>query len=471
MPRTLKNKQIKSKNLAVVIFPYLFIHNEEGIDFDGIILKPSYTKVIDNEKRKIKEQVLRIASIFKFGVNKQVNQWSYFTFYINSNDQWKQIEQKLNKFVNLLKFSELKDLKDHAKFDQFNYFLFEITRFNLNQKENYFYNGILNGESSYSFHFRDQIIENPYIPTSSTYPIIFSKDQLSNNSYFHSFYGFSKQLFHGGEEKKILKSIEWFNRSFSHYSRGVDLSEAIINMQTALEALLRPTGEDRSVKAELQTSISNLLGHSVELSRWINSYWKLRNSIVHGDADVESFMYIHELSKRKKGHKHHLHYARKVYVKCLDAILKLRSSFPMVGFEDELLSNEVKLDRALLAIGGKKKISIEKLYKTGVFGTISSLRNDDVSSGREDTKRLGEKLLPLLRENIEDENIRKKIDEILKWGSKDLGDLAVKYSELETSFSPFYFGVSPTKIEVLSLYGAVYNFLGYATWRLLTFYD
>jgi len=464
-------KKTKINNLAIVIFPYLFIHDKEGIEFDGITLKPSYTDVIDAEKCEVKEQILRIASIFRYGVNKQIFQWSYFVFTLNNEKKWKQIEQKLKKFTNLLKFSELRDLKDHAKFDQFNYFLFEITKFNLQQKENYFYNGILNGESSYSFYFRDQKIENPYVPSSNMYPIILSKDQLLNNRYLNTFYGLSRQLFQGNEEDKIFKSMEWFNRSFSHYGRGVDLSEAIINMQTALEALLRPADEERSIKTELRTSIMNLLGHSKELNSWVNSYWKLRNSIVHGDVKVESFMYIHEMSKRKKGHKHHLYYARKVYIKCLDAILKLRSSFLMIGFEDELLSNEVKLNNSLKFLKEKNKKTVKQLYEVGLFNMISSFRNDDVSASKTDTKKLGEQLLTLLRKNIEDEKIHNKIDEILNWGNKDLSDLAVKYSELEVSFSFSDFATSPMKIEVLALYRAVDNFLGFATWRLLTFYD
>ncbi len=318
-------------------------------------------------------------------------------------------------------------------------------------------------------------MQNPFVPSDEIHPQIMSKNQVIQNDYFIALYQFSNKLFKDGEDKKILRSLEWFNRSFSHYGRGVDLSEAIINIHSALEALLRPADEERGVKSQLKTALTNLLGNSRELNNWFDSFWKLRNSIVHGDIYPGSFMYIHPESKNKKGHRHHLYLARKIYVKCLEAILKTRSDFPLLGFEEELVSNEVRVNRVIKLLKQKGK-SVGKLYSLGVFETISALRNDDISIGKNETRKLGGLFLPILKSDIETNEktkteIIKKIKEILMWKGNNLGDLALIYSDLEQLFSSVYFSTAPSKIEYLALRGAAYNFLGFATWRLLTLYE
>lgn len=463
-------KDTKNNSYAIAILPYLFLHEEDGLEFDGLKLKSSYDSVLKNEKKQVKNQLVNIASIFSKDEN-QINQWSYIVFELYSKQGWLNIKFKIDKFINLLKFIKFKDLDKDTRFNQFDYFVFEINSHELKQEKNFHYIGVLNGESEYRFLFKDSKIINRYNQNVDIYTKIIYKEQLLKKIYFRSFYSSQKVLFSNEEERKILKSIEWFNRSFSHYGRGLDSSESIINMQTALEALLRSKSEkndSKSVKVEIETALMNLLGHSSELSDWFNEYWKLRNSIVHGDVGTKNFGYIHRDSKTNTAHRSHLYCVRKVYILCFDAIFQLRSSFPMIGFSDELKSNEVKINAVIKEFTSNSKKTIEEYYKNNVFNVIDSLRSDDISSSKESTKKMGDLLLGLLKENVEDKEVSVKIDEILNFKTNDLGEFAIKYSELQSVFSPIYFNTS-LETEKLALYSSVYHFLGHATWRLLAF--
>lgn len=274
------------------------------------------------------------------------------------------------------------------------------------------------------------------------------------------------------EDRKILRAMEWFNRSYSHYGRGVDLSEAILNIHTAIETLLRPEEEERGVKAQIKTALLNILGHSKELISWFDKFWKLRNSIVHGDIKPEPLLYIHP--EGKKGHRLHLHIARKIFVKCLNTILKIRVDFPLSGLEEELISNEVRVNKAIKILEKQKNSNLEKIYKTGVLEFISGLRNDEVSADKNKTKKLGELFLPFVKKDLEDNEkqdfkqiLIETIDAILKWQGNNLSDLARLYLKLQENYRHVY---SIEKIDfpvhILALRSAAYNFFSFATWLI-----
>jgi len=470
-----------TKNLVIIIFPYLFIYEKEGFEVDKLKIKPSYKENVENENEEIKKHLINIAKLFRFGRGQQIFGWSYAFTKVSNPKQWWDLKNKLNKLTTILRFSQLSDLKEHSKFDHFNYFLFEIPGEQLVADKDFaYYRGILNGESSFNFDFIKGEAHNPYIPQTELHPLILTVNQIKENDYFKTFYFYKSFILKNDEYRKILRAMEWFNRSYSHYGRGVDLSEAVLNVHTAIEALLRPEEEERGVKAQIKTALLNILGHSKELGRWFDKFWKLRNSIVHGDIKPEPLLYIHP--EGKKGHRHHLYIARKIFVKCLNTILKIRSDFPLLGLEEELISNEVRVNKAIKLLEKLKKqknCNLEKLYETRVLEFISGLRNDDASADKTKAKKLGELFLPFVKKDLEDnekqgikQNLIETINKILGWQGNDLGNLALLYSKLQEDYDSVYF---KEKIDfplyILALRGAAYNFFSFATWRLLTMFD
>lgn len=468
---------MKKRNLVIIIFPYLFIYEKKGFEAGQLKIKSSWLENIENEKKEIENQLLNIAKLFKFGKNQSISKWSYSFSYVSNYKQWDNLRDKINRLSTILRFSQLNDLKEGSQFEQFNYFIFEITNYQLKTKDKFlYYQGILNGESSFNFHLHNGDVQSPYIPQMELHPLTLTIDQIKENNYFKTFYsGYENLVLKDGEDKKILRAIEWFNRSYSHYGRGVDLSEAILNVHTAIEAMLRPEEEGQGVKAQIKTALSNILGHSKELSLWFDKFWKLRNSIVHGDVKPEPLLYIHPEGRR--GHRPQLYIARKIFVKCLDTILKIRTEFPLLGIEDELISNEIRICKTTKLINKQKNSELKKIYETGLFEFISGLRNDDVSASKLQTKQLGELLLPLVKKDLQEnehQNVKKTsiriIDQILNWKGKNFNDLSLLYSKLLENYKQVYFNeASDLSIYILSLRGAAYHFFDFATWRLLYF--
>ena len=458
-----------TKNLVIIIFPYLFIQEKEGFEVDKFKIKPSYE--VENEKEEIKKHLLNIAKLFRFGRNQQILRWSYTFVKVSNPKQWEILRDQLNKLTTVLRFSQLSDLREHCAFDHFNYFVFEITgEQSVVDKDFAYYRGILNGESLFNFSLTNGHTDNPFTPQTELHPLGLTVSQIKENDYFKMFYFYKGWKFKNNEDRKFLRSMEWFNRSYSHYGRGVDLSEAVLNVHTAIEALLRPEEEERGIKAQIKTALLNILGHSRELELWFDKFWKLRNSIVHGDVKPEPLLYIHP--EGKKGHRHHLYIARKVFVKCLNTILKIRKDFPLLGLEEELISNETRINKAIKILKNRKTDNLEKIYKTGVLEFISGLRNDDASANKEQTKKLGELLLPFVKKDLEDnekQNIKQtlieNIEKILKWQGNNLGELAVLYAKLRENYVHVY---CIEKIDfpgyILALRKAAYNFFKFAEW-------
>lgn len=416
--------------------------------------------------------------MFRVGRSQEIFYWSYVLTEVSSPKQWENLRDQLNKLTTVLRFSQLSDLEEHSKFEHFNYFMFGITgEQSVVDKYFAYYRGILNGESSFNFYLSKGQTRNPFTPQTELNPLILTVSQIKENDYFKMFYFYKDWILKNNEDRKYLRSMEWFNRSYSHYERGVDLSEAVLNVHTAIKALLRPEEEERDVKTQIKTVLLNILGHSRELGLWFDKFWKLRNSIVHGDVKPEPLLYVHPEGKR--GHRHHLYIARKVFVKCLNTILKIRTNFPLLGLEEELISNETRINKAIKILKKQETYNLERIYKTRVLEFVSGLRNDDASSSKEQAKKLGELFLPFVKKDLEDnekQNIKQTlieaIDKILKWQGNNLGDLALLYSKLQENYGPVY---SKENIDfpvyILALRGAAYKFFNFATWRLLTMFD
>jgi hypothetical protein len=468
----------QNKNLVIIIFPYLFIYEREGFEINKLKIKPSYKENVENEEEQVKKHLLNIAKLFRFGRSQQIFQGSYTFTKVSNTKQWEHLKNELNKLTTILRFSQLSDLKEHSSFEHFNYFVFEITGEQLAADNDFaYYRGILNGESSFNFYFLKGAIHNPYIPQTELHPLVLTVNQIKKNNYFKTFYFYKNFILKNDEDRKILRAMEWFNRSYSHYGRGVDLSEAVLNVHTAFEALLRPEDEERGVKAQIKTALLNILGHSKELGLWFDEFWKLRNSIVHGDITPEPFLYIP--SKGKKGYRHHLYIARKIFVKCLNTILKIRSDFPLLGLEEELISNEVRVNNVIKILKKQKSHDLERIYKTGVLELISGLRSDDISADKIRTKKLGELFLPFVKKDLENnekqdikQNLIETINKILEWQGNNLSDLALLYSKLRSNYHFVYFNKKiDLPLHVSALRKSAYDFLNFITWRLLTMFD
>ncbi len=181
----------RTKNLVIVIFPYLFIHEKEGFEVDKLKIKPSYEENIGNEKEEVKKHLLNIVKLFKFDRNQQIFQWSYAFAEISSSKQRENLKDQSNKLTTILRFSHLSDLRGYSKFDHFNYFAFEITGEQLVANEDFtYYKGILNGESSFNFYLKKGEARNPYIPQTELQPLTLTINQIKGNDYFKIFYCF-----------------------------------------------------------------------------------------------------------------------------------------------------------------------------------------------------------------------------------------------------------------------------------------
>lgn len=455
-------KSQKKANLTIIIFPYLFIPKEHSID--GITLRPSFQNVIDQEDTIVKKQLLQIAKFFRRAYNNQINAWSYYFTYLKNKKDWFSLRDRLNKLTTVLRYSKLSEPRNNALFSHFDYFVFEINHLHLDDKsEFHYYDGLLNGENTIGFHTHKDLVKNPFSFHYEMSPLIL--EDLENDKYLQSFY--SSTNFNEKDEKRLLKAIEWFTRSFAT-TREVDQADAIVHLETAFEALFKT--EREGIKAQVQSGLIQFLGETDELTDWINQFWKLRCAIVHGDAELKPFFFQHK--KGSKGHRHHVFMGRKIFARCIDAFLQLRASTYSRDIHEELVSNEVRIKKAKKLLQKKSGNNLKEAYRL-----VSGLREDDTSFSKKDTMAFGKMFLPFVIKDLRQENkndIVTNVETILKWSDSKYGDLALLYSEASTKYQEFYFSNSysiPIPLETSFLRNAGYTFLNFAVWRLLTFFD
>lgn len=318
----------KKANLTIIIFPYLFIPKEHSID--RITLKLSFQNVIDHEEPIVKKQLLQIAKFFRYAYNKQVNAWSYYVTSLKNKKDWFSLQNRLNKLTTIIRYSKLSEPRNNALFSHFDYFVFEINHLHLDDKsEFHYYDGLLNGENTMGFHTHKDSVENPFSFHYEMSPLIL--EELENDKYLQSFYSLTN--FNEKEEKRLLKAISWFNRSFAT-THEVDHADAIIHLETAFEALFKT--EREGIKAQVQSGLIQFLGETDELIDWINQFWKLRCAIVHGDAVLKPpFFFKHQ--RGSKGHRHHVVMGRKIFARCIDAFLQLKTTVYSRDIHEELI--------------------------------------------------------------------------------------------------------------------------------------
>jgi len=443
--------------------PYLFIPKEHNID--GLTLKPSFQNIIDQEEPLIKKQLLRIATFFRCARNKQVNAWSYHYTYLKNKKDWFVLRDRLNRLTTILRYSKLSDPRGDALFSHFDYFVFGINDLHLDEKsEIQYYEGLLNGVSTIGFHMYKESVQNPFSFHYEIWPLVL--DDLDSDKYLQGLYS-SQGSSNDPEEKRILRAIEWFNRSFAT-TKEVDQADAIIHLESAFEALFKT--EREGVKAQVQSGLIQFLGETDELTDWINQFWKLRCAIVHGDAELKPFFFQHR--KGSRGHRHHVVMGRKIFTRCLDVFLQMRASTYSRDIHEELVSNEVRIKKARKLLQKKSGDNLKEAYSL-----VSGLRQDDTSFSKKDTMAFGKMFLPLIIKDLRQENkndIVISVESILKWSGSKYSNLALLYSEASTKYQEFYFSNSYSvsiPLETAFLRNAGYTFLNFAVWRLLTFFD
>lgn len=453
-----KKTKKHTRQPTIIIFPYLFIAKETC--FDKVVIKPSDKNLIDKEEQMIKQQLFKIASFFRIN-GRAVNQWSYCVTYLSDKKSWDTLKSSLNKFATIIRYSQLSDPNNNARFSNFDYFIFPVSKSNLDIASNIkHYEGILNGEYPVIFRTMKDSIKNPFSFYYNISPL--TVGNLDDNKYLQNFY--SNHL-KEKEAKRLLKAMEWFNRSFAT-TYELDYADAVVHLVTAFEALFK-VEDERNNKAQVKSGLIQFLGESPELTDWANKFYKLRNDIVHGDTELSPFWFRH--SRGTKGHRHHLLLARKIFSRCLEAFLNLRASSLTYDIHEELISNEIRFKEAkkILVANAKSKLQF-------AFRSISEIKHDDFSMTKKQTEELGKLFLPYLLEDLRNENRQNAIaalDGILNWSGSDYGELALLYEKGIDEYDIFYFDdtVAVPNEQSQFLRNAGYNFLRVAMDRLLTF--
>ncbi|HHT9104400.1 MAG TPA: hypothetical protein ACFYD7_00840 [Candidatus Wujingus californicus] len=453
-------KKVKkhTRQPVIIIFPYLFIAKETS--FDKVVIKPYDANLIDKEEQTIKQQLFKIASFFRIN-GMLVQKWSYCVTYPSNKKSCDTLKSSLNKFATIIRYSQLSDPHNDARFSNFDYFIFPLSKFNLGTASNFnYYKGVLNGEYTIGFTTMKNDIKNPFSFYYNISPL--TVDNLDDNKYLQNFYS---NRIKEKEAKRLLKAMEWFNRSFATIYE-LDYADAVVHLVTAFEALFK-VEDERNNKAQVKSGLIQFLGESPELTDWANKFYKLRNDIVHGDTELSPFWFTP--SRGIKAHRHHLALARKIFSRCLEALLNLRASSLTSDIHEELISNEIRFKEAkkILVANAKSRLQF-------AFRSISEIKHDDFSMTKKQTEELGKLFLPYLLEDLRNENRQNAIaalDGILNWSGSDYSELALLYVKGSDKYDIFYFdnSVAVPNAQSQFLREAGYNFLRCAMDRLLTF--
>lgn len=457
---------------AIIIFPYLDISKKSSIQ--NFTIKNSSCVT---EESKEDQSILRaLISVFRDFDNNAFLQWSYIIQdEVDSNSYSKLIKfcKEISTVLRYIRISEDVETQRSVKdsFGQFNFFSFALQR-DFTKEGYYTVAGFLNGIKKNNFHFtngkvsersryrstyRIQTKEIPnveqHLLSKPMYKILFTKDRIDVE-----------------ERNQIISSLEWFNRSFINREE-VDESEAILNMYSAFEALLKNKADrDVGVKAQVLNSLSSILGHSDWLSRWVGSFWSLRNALVHGDYTIPSFNYAPE--KNKKEYIYHLNVARKIFVRVIKILIDIRVSHHTRDIHNLLQSNEIRVEKAKKILLKKEKMTPEEFNEA--IGFVSNIQTNEVSSmDNRGVVDFGTVFLPAIVEKLTlAAHIKKQIDDILE--TNELTEMPEKYLNLfEDYYKEFYEDKLHQKLDLDQkiLASALQNFLQYAENVLQRFWN
>lgn len=447
-------KRSSKGNLTIFIFPYLFLDKELGIG--GYKLKPSHTSIFNKESSRVRGHLTKIAKSFKLRNRLFINQYTYGWLTLHNKTEWENLRKFLDTFSTLLRYQELSENRG-ANYSNFDYAVFEINK-PMSGREFDYYQGVLNGSSTFSVHYP----QTKFCPNFDIRPYIVQVEGESKvfNHLFNLW-----QAYHSVEEKdRLIRALDWFNRSFK-LDPEVDDLERFISVAIAFEALFNSPAE--SIQASLTANITALLGETQEMTHWAKDFYDQRSRIVHGR---EKPTILYKGKGTTEYHLGHLHYARKVFTRCVKAIFTAREQVYTKDLHSELISNERRIKEVLASM--KKQKTNKQFFEDGIFDKIDALSQRDGTGKLGDVLEIGKKLLPLVKKLLvkqKRQDLVDQIDNLLSDDGKDLAGLAVKFSEFHNAFSSIYFGndtISAKEISDLALKGAVYNYSSYMGWKL-----
>lgn len=468
-----KGQRVERKHLrrsTLIIFPYLLLQN--GLKVGGLDVKSSESKFVDKEPTLHKKGLNQIMQFFLEDDNAPVSEFSYITTPLRNikkySRKWQGLMKQVNKLSTVLRFYKLSQPNPNIHFSHFNFYVFEIHKEQLENKDQYNrYYMLINGQGSHCFFVKDNKVLNPTIQFKPHHSETISEDEQTE--IFKEYYLFFRFFMTDEENDRFLKAMEWYNRSLL-IRPEVDRCESVLNMTAAFEALLKIKEEERSIKEHVKSNVCNLLGKNKRLENWIDAFWGLRNKIVHGAPDLPSFLYTSPGSKY--AHLDHLYIARKIFKECLKALLLLRKNLHPQTIHEELVSNEERMQRALILLK-KAKNDLNKAMNNGALNYIEDMREVDVAPSIKDSIRFGKKFLDFVirqldRSNNTQRRLANILGKIVSYTSKDYDKLCEFYREAH-NISPWHFinrYDNPNRSEV-ALGQALEGFMEYMDRRWL----
>jgi hypothetical protein len=451
------NKITKRGNLVIYLFPYLFFDKEQTID--GYSLKPSYKEIVEKESKRVQGHLSRIAKSFSYRSAANIFQYTYGHTTVHNENEWMKLKSTLNTFSTLLRYQELSDERNGADYSNFDYAVFEINR-PMFRKDRGFYRGVLNGNTELNINYP----EIKFIPNHSLRSHIFYADS-ENQVFQHLMYFSQLHTRSEAEKKRLIRSFEWFNKSYKN-DPEIDDYERFINLVIAFETLFNSPEE--GIQSALTTGVTTLLGETEEMIHWIKKFYGVRSAIVHGREEPTI---AYKGKDSNEFHLNHIVFARKVFTKCIKAIFSAREKVYTEDLHKELISNERRIHEILIALNKNK--TVKKIYEAGVFSNIDSLSQRDPTGKSTDIRKIAKLILPLGRKFLKknkDKNMLQLLDYLVQDNEADIGNLAVKYSDFHSGFNSYYFGdrtISTDKLPELVLKGAIYNLTAFAGWKLM----
>ncbi len=450
-------KKKQKGNLVIYLFPYLFFDKEQTID--GYSFKPSYKEIEDKESNRVRGHLTRIAKSFTYRNAANIFQYTYGHTTIHNEEEWKNLKSSLDTLSTLLRYQELSDERSGANYSNFDYAVIEINR-PMFREDRAFYRGVLNGSIDLTLNYPNV----KFCPNHELRPYVYYTEN-NNQTVRHLMYFSKLHTRSEAEKKRLIRAFEWFNKSYKSEPE-IDDYERFINLAIAFETLFN--SPEQGIQASLTTGITTLLGETDEMVHWIKEFYGVRSGIVHG-REQPSIAYKGKNSN--EFHLNHIVFARKVFTKCIKAIFSAREQVYTEDLHKELISNERRIREILQGLNKYK--TIEKMYEAGIFSNIESLSQRDATGKSSDVRGIAKQLLPYIRKTLEknkDTNMVALLDYLVKDEEKDLGNLAVKYSDFHTGFSHYYFGdktLTADNLPQLVLKGAIYNLAGFAGWKLM----
>lgn len=468
-----KNQIPDSKNpqkVTIIIFPHIIFQN--GLRVDGLEIKSSENKFLKKESTLYKQGLNQIKQFFFDNNNIPVSKFSYITTHVRYipryKKEWLELIKDIDRFTSVLRFSKLSQENPNIHFSHFNFYVFEITSKQLENKDKINrYPMLINGQSVHYFFVEDSKVLDPYKQLKPHQTITLSDEEQTDifNNYFFIFTMYLTDK----EKERFLKAIEWYNRSLL-IRPEIDRCEAVLNMTAAFEALLITTEEKSGKKVQIKNSVCNLLGEEEHLKKWVDSFWKLRNKIIHGDIDLPSFLYISP--RAKSGHLDQLYISRKIFKECFEALLKLRKLHHFHNIHELLISNEERMDDATKLLR-KVKHDLNKSIENGALECIENLNKFDVSPSINKSVNFGKVFLNFIVQNLDQtddtqHHLSDILIKIISYKSKDFDKLRELYWQAYR-VKPWHFinkYNNSNKSEV-ALGRALEGFMEYMYWRWL----